>query len=563
MILNWLHISDIHFHYSSYESLRLREEFLKKIQEINTTTKIDCILCTGDLADKNGNYNSELVEYLNSIAKSAGVIKQNVFIVPGNHDHDRNSSAEILSNIYKYYDSNVNDDCLTEANVNNSIDNLSYNDRQMLQNSFLNFAKLCNEFYESENYNINSNVKKHPEDNFSIININTCLYDRSSNDEKRELHIGIKQLYECIKESNLVESDIQLAIGHHPTSILSKEEQIRFLDCLKANDIHLYLCGHKHKPAFIYHSEYDIHEIACSYGNSDDYSNGGFSVGKIDTEKNQYYVDFFNWKPGDNWVRDTAIDNCDETGRCYIKGTKYRHIETQKIVIPIKLFGSKLSTKEISTVIEDYEVFPYLANEIDVNVVNWNKEIEEIKKLATLIKLIDNKQINIFSIAPIPLLISLGYELQYNSDLFLYQYDRENKRWVNNSNAKCPQYTISWKKKSHFLRKKKLIIKICASTEILSTQLPTLGKVDIIELALKNKKLGYPLYENHYRIMIAELFDEVTKNINIYEEIHLFASVPAGMAIEIGRRIQKGVFPKVYLYNFNKGEYTNTNIIND
>ena len=72
---------------------------------------------------------------------------------------------------------------------------------------------------------------------------------------------------------------------------------------------------------------------------------GGFSVGKIDTERNQYYVDFFNWKSGDNWVRDTTIDNCDETGRCYIKGTKYKHIDTRKIVIPIKLFGPKISNR--------------------------------------------------------------------------------------------------------------------------------------------------------------------------------------------------------------------------
>ena len=56
MILTWLHISDIHYHYSSYESLRLREEFIKKIQEISNNTKIDCIFCTGDLADKNGDY---------------------------------------------------------------------------------------------------------------------------------------------------------------------------------------------------------------------------------------------------------------------------------------------------------------------------------------------------------------------------------------------------------------------------------------------------------------------------------------------------------------------------
>ena len=32
MQFTWLHLSDMHFHFSSYESMRLREEFLKKIR---------------------------------------------------------------------------------------------------------------------------------------------------------------------------------------------------------------------------------------------------------------------------------------------------------------------------------------------------------------------------------------------------------------------------------------------------------------------------------------------------------------------------------------------------
>ena len=103
---------------------------------------------------------------------------------------------------------------------------------------------------------------------------------------------------------------------------------------------------------------------------------------------------------------------------------------------------------------------------------------------------------------------------------------------------------------------------MCTSTEIINSQLPKLKKADIIDLSLFNKELGKPLYENHYKIMINSLFKDITSTINQYKEIHLFASIPAGMALETGRHIQKGVFPKVYLYNYNKGYY-NTNIINE
>lgn len=562
MKFRWLHISDIHYHYSAYNSIRLREEFLKKIRVSNQNSSIDYIFITGDLSDKNGKINNDLLEYLNLICQATCVVKTNVFIVPGNHDHDRNSTKSVLDNVYRYYD-NPEKSINTYAKTNEIIDNLDTSSTETLIESFSDYEKLCSLFYGDEKYSCKNHVKYFKPENLTVSCINTCMYDRSSDDEKCELHIGIKDLHSTLKKFCLSDENINIAIGHHPSTVLNKEEKINFLDCLRANNIHLYLCGHKHKPDFVYHSNEDIHEIITSYGNSDCYASGGFSIGMFDTEQNQYYIDFFKWKKGDKWVIDTEVENCAEGGRCYLNGKKYRHINVKNIVVPIKMYGPKLLDKSIINLVGDnFERLDYPYDEIDVDNIDWAEQVNIAKEFANSLYNITGKNIHLFPLAPIPILITIGYFLQNNCKYYIYQYDRNKNLWVDNSLSPTPKYEIEWVRKHRLIKSKKLIIKISTSSEIQHRQIDISLKDDVLELSLVKKTLGQPLYSNHYREMLNALFSQINSIVSRYKEIHIYAAVPAGMALEIGRQIQKGVYPEVHLYNYKNG-YIETNTIND
>ena len=151
MQFTWLHLSDIHFHFSSYESMRLREEFLKKIKEISTNTKIDYLFLSGDLADKNGNYSENLIDYLNDVTHAIGIIKDNVIIVPGNHDHDRILSQDVLNGIYEGYDQSSSNK-INESVINRRIDSISIDNMKILENSFSIFNTICSNYYGSEKH---------------------------------------------------------------------------------------------------------------------------------------------------------------------------------------------------------------------------------------------------------------------------------------------------------------------------------------------------------------------------------------------------------------------------
>ena len=75
------------------------------------------------------------------------------------------------------------------------------------------------------------------------------------------------QLLESLNDQDIESSELNIAIGHHPTSVLCNEEKNRFLDFLQSRKFSLYLCGHKHKPEFIYHSDYDGYEITWTCTN--------------------------------------------------------------------------------------------------------------------------------------------------------------------------------------------------------------------------------------------------------------------------------------------------------
>jgi Calcineurin-like phosphoesterase. len=48
-VLNWLHLSDIHYSFENYDTLRVRDSTLEYLND----RKLDIIVVTGDIAYKN------------------------------------------------------------------------------------------------------------------------------------------------------------------------------------------------------------------------------------------------------------------------------------------------------------------------------------------------------------------------------------------------------------------------------------------------------------------------------------------------------------------------------
>ena len=91
-MLRWLHLSDLHFNFTGYETDWLRDQLFLKLEEFKGS--VDFLVVTGDLLFKFGSTFEGVEAFLIKLIQRLNISKDNVFIVPGNHDFKRNSIRE-------------------------------------------------------------------------------------------------------------------------------------------------------------------------------------------------------------------------------------------------------------------------------------------------------------------------------------------------------------------------------------------------------------------------------------------------------------------------------------
>jgi len=105
--LTWLHLSDWHQRGRDFHREMVRDaliEDIKKRREIHPDLeKLDFIVFSGDLAfsGKKEEYQAGQEYLLDPLLEAAGLDKSRVFIVPGNHDLDRDSFDLLPNDIRK------------------------------------------------------------------------------------------------------------------------------------------------------------------------------------------------------------------------------------------------------------------------------------------------------------------------------------------------------------------------------------------------------------------------------------------------------------------------------
>lgn len=563
MKIKWLHISDIHFHMSNYNSKLLRKDLLDRIRSCRETEPFSCIFCTGDIFDKSGEVSDELVNYIKEIITSSGIAKKNFYLVPGNHDRDRYLVSEILKGIYDKNETNLKNENFDNSFIDENVSKLTSSQIERLLKSFSGFLSIYHQLTGTNYYSdyLNPHVCTDKSSNScNIIKVNTAWLERDSKNLD-ELRCGIDKLLEVFELADFAADTINIAIGHHPLNCFEIKEANRIKDLMHRNHVSIYFCGHVHKAFVYYHENYDILEIGCSTGINNNYTDGGYTIGILDTDLNCFKAEFYRWNNG-LWSTDSNVDGTDENGKYYFNTRKYKHA-TNKIAIGLKALGPSISKNEISKALNDdnFEVIQYPYSNLVVENLDWDKHELYMTELAQQTIGLREKEIFVFPLAPIPLLIKYGFEVQNNFLVKVFQYDRKNYNWVYNDFSCIDPILIE---NFECREAKKLVIKIATSTTIDNSSIENLiniNETDVLKFETKQKGLGYPLYHNEYIKVIENIFNRLDSIANQYDEIHLFASVPAGMAVELGRRFQKGVYPTINLYNYFQG-YTYVMAIN-
>lgn len=166
----------------------------------------------------------------------------------------------------------------------------------------------------------------------------------------------------------------------------------------------------------------------------------------------------------------------------------------------------------------------------------------------------------VFSIAPIPLIIHLGFLLSYNVPVRYYKLHIDNQSWKwpevdpqaidENIQVKgVPQETI--------LKTSEVLIRVSLSAPVGQHEtdevLPGLPvQIDIFVDKPNRTWIRRPEQLNRLSEVFREVLDEIRQKVPYCQRIHLFCAIPAPAALAIGRQINPRMDPLVALYEYSR-----------
>jgi len=240
--LTWLHLSDWHQKGTEFDREVVLEALLNDIKRRADVSQslavVDFIVFSGDLASsgKPEEYQTAKEKLLDPILDATGLKPNRLFIVPGNHDLDRDELKLFSLDLQKPIES--------EAQTQEWLTN--ERKRRKLQDLFWAFTKFVTgytnqnspDYADSCFWSINGK-------NISIRGLNSALGCGRKEIEKGSLIVGEPQIRESAK--GLADADIKIAVLHHPLDWLAEYDFLRIERPLRSS-CDFILCGHTHRP---------------------------------------------------------------------------------------------------------------------------------------------------------------------------------------------------------------------------------------------------------------------------------------------------------------------------
>ncbi|MDE6846594.1 MAG: metallophosphoesterase [Lachnospiraceae bacterium] len=242
----WLHLSDFHTGKDGYGQNKLFtyiHEHIRQNKENGLTP--DAIFITGDIANKGleKEYNMffhGFIEPLKDIYEKT----PRIYIIPGNHDIDRNQNKRAAQSLYNVLTESTSKFFDTDAE--------GLNERKEIFGRFENFQNCISDSGKDVCFPVKeifeekgcfTDILPIGKKKVGIIGINTAWLS-SSDDDKEKLTPGKYILEEAL--NTVKDCEYKIVLGHHPLDWLQWEHRQQITTLLIRNKA-MYLNGHLHK----------------------------------------------------------------------------------------------------------------------------------------------------------------------------------------------------------------------------------------------------------------------------------------------------------------------------
>lgn len=170
----------------------------------------------------------------------------------------------------------------------------------------------------------------------------------------------------------------------------------------------------------------------------------------------------------------------------------------------------------------------------------------------------DDKKINhlsIFAIAPIPLLMKLGYCIGNVIKTHIYQSHRDTQDWVWKSVAPAEfKYNI---KKTDVSMAKNVALVLSLSGKILEDEIKHIVNNDFakFEISIDSPKVDFlkaTSQLDQFKVVYRDAISEIREKYGHDCRIHLFPAIPVPIAIACGSVLLHNVDPEIFIYQKNQ-----------
>jgi predicted MPP superfamily phosphohydrolase len=244
--VRWLHISDFHLNgRESYERDRVLNALIKSIPNlISRVGKPDMVLVTGDIANsgKPEQY-AQATSLLDNLLDAIDLDRSRIFVVPGNHDVDRDFSLGLVRTL--------TDNSESDAYFNGiyAIPHVSSKQSafKLWHDEYFKGARV---FSDLSTCSLSNEIVIR-EQNVSVLSINTAAFCVNDEDSGK-LMVGRRCIDAAVTDMQQ-RKGLKIALMHHPLSWLSQIE-VGTVKATLRSSVDIILNGHLH--------ETDIEEIA-------------------------------------------------------------------------------------------------------------------------------------------------------------------------------------------------------------------------------------------------------------------------------------------------------------
>ena len=241
-----------------------------------------------------------------------------------------------------------------------------------------------------------------------------------------------------------------------------------------------------------------------------------------------------------------------------IKGQQLAKISPQHAVLAFihnKMPFSKNGTRIELSCIEDYHAEKYW------ELMSRTLEHQFKSKIVNALEFNPQLHFSVFPLAPIPLIVKLGYLMGDKIRADVYQKTRLPDTWKWQSE----EVTNSFEIIKHPMRsgnRTALILSLTANVS--EDRVIEVFDADII-YAIRASRLGVDCIQSSLDLSefwhkYQEVCDEITNTSKRDHEVNVFPALPVSAAFEVGRHYMPRVYPKLVIYDDNNGFFKSLSI---